>query len=196
MKRYIFNLWQFACVLTLSIFDKSLQLHLPGGRGIKKDWPGDNQETLFCIASLTVPLRRIRFGEAPWTSPFYEHPKYKLAQSIISGHTLQEAEDFRHQDHAVAMGKRSYLARKLEILRLAQEGKAHFDVSGAFWLDGSIRMVDGEHRILALAALGKREMQIGIVLENPNRFTEKLLRAKKNETGKRDRGIKWQPSED
>ena len=193
MKRYIFNLWQFACVFTRSIFDKSLQLHLPGGREIKKDWPGDNQETLFCIASLTVPLTSIKFNGTASTSPFYKHSKYKFFQSIISGNPLQEAEDFLHQDLGVAMDKQLYLARKLEILRLAQEGKAHFDVSGAFWLDGSIRMVDGEHRILALAALGKREIQIGIVLENPNRFTEKLLRVKKNETRKRGPGTIQEP---
>jgi hypothetical protein len=189
MKRYIFNLWQFACVLTRSIFDKSLQLHLPRGREIKKDWPGENQETLFCIASLTVPLTRIRFSGAASNSPFYNHRKYKFFQSIISGNPLQESEGFLRQELAVAMDKRLYLARKLEILRLAQEGNAFFDVSGIFWLDGSTRIHDGEHRILALAALGKREIRIGMILENPNRFTEKLLSVKKNEMGRKDRGI-------
>ena len=177
VRSLLLNLFQIFAVLTLSACSKSFALHLLQGRRVIKDWPGDAGEELFCVASVILPLDRIRFGGTGSIDKFSDHPKYKFFHSVLNGvqpevcaHFL--GEDFREID---TEDKRMILGRKLEILRVAKQGDACFDIVGFLWWDGSVRIADGEHRVLALAALGKRRIRIGIVLENLNTFSNQPI---------------------
>ena len=166
VKRNLSNIWQFVCVVIFSISDKSVELHLPWGREIQTAWPGDVREVLFCIGSLTVPINRLKFSGMAEAGSFSEHPKYQFFQRALSGMPLETDPYFLGQNFSSREEEQLFLARKSEILRLATEGQKHFDICGIFLSDGSLGIVDGEHRILALAALGKRQLRLGIVLEN------------------------------
>ena len=166
VKKRLFNIWQYTYVIILSIFDKSVELHIPRGRVIKKDWPGDEQELLFCLASMTMPISNFKFSGTSAKGSYSRHPKYKIFQGIINGQPARADPYFLSQDFGSIADAQMFLERKLEILRVATKGNQHFDVSGSFWVDGELRIADGEHRILALAALGKTQIRLGIVLEN------------------------------
>ena len=166
MKSQLFNIWQYACVVILSFLDKSVALHLTKRREIQRDWPGDFGKVLFCIASLTVSLDDVKFSGASKKGAFASHPKYQFFRDIIDGFPPEEHPYFLSYNFKTELEAQSFLNRKLEILRVAIDGEQSFDIIGNFWVDGSLRIPDGEHRMLALAALGKRRIRIGIALEN------------------------------
>ena len=167
------NFFQVYVSIHLSVFSELLVLHLPRGRRIIKDWPGDAGEELFCVATAIVPITSIRFGGTGSSDKFHDHPKYNFYQHVLNGVKPEACAYFLGKDlrEIDTEHKRMILDRKLEILRVASQGDAFFDVCGFFWWDGSFRIADGEHRVLAIAALGKRRIRIGVVLENLNAFS-------------------------
>ena len=165
MKKRLLNIWQFICVLTLSCFDKSLELHLPKRRIIETSWPGFVRKQLICIASITVPLKQIKFSGEVSKGSWSSHPKYKFYRAIIEGRAAEDDPYFLKNNFKSKRESQAFLLQRKEVLRLAVEGDQSFDIAGAFWVDGSVRIVDGEHRTLALAALGKTQIRLGIVLD-------------------------------
>jgi len=163
-KRMLFNTWQVANSLVRSIFTQSMTLHLQKGRIIKMGWPGDDDPELICVASITLPVSKLRFSGQSKPGKFYQHPKYKFFKGIIDGQRAEEDPYFLSMTFESEEAGQLFLDRKLEILRVANRGGQNFDIAGFFRLDGSVRIVDGEHRTLALAALGKSQIRVGIVL--------------------------------
>jgi hypothetical protein len=162
-KRLLFNAWQVANALVRSIFTQSVTLHLPKGRVIKIDWPGDDGLELICVASITLPISKLRFSGQSEQGKFYQHPKYKFYRAIIDGKPATAQPYLQNLTFKSEEARQLLLERKLAILQAAMRGQ-NFDIAGCFRLDGSVRIVDGEHRILALAALGKSQIRVGIVL--------------------------------
>ncbi len=165
MKRRLSNIWQFISSITLSIFDRSVELHLPKGRVIQTGWPGETRLKYRCIATITAPLKKIsgEFSKEAWSSD----PRYNFFRSIIEGKPPEADPYFLSIEFKNENQAQTFLRRQKEILGLALEGEQHFDIAGVFWVDGSIRLLDGNHRLMALAALGKRQIRLGIVLEKP-----------------------------
>jgi hypothetical protein len=163
-KRLLFNAWQVANALVRSIFTQSVTLHLPKGRVIKIDWPGDDGLELICVASITLPISKLRFAGQSEEGRYHQHPKYKFYKGIIDGQRAEEDPYFLNMTFESEEAGQLFLDRKLEILRAAKGG-ANFEITGYFLLDGTFRISDGEHRTLALVALGKSQIRLGIVLE-------------------------------
>ena len=165
VKSQLFNIWQYTSCIILSLLDKSVRLHLTKRMEIQKDWPGDLREVQVCIASLTVSLDDVKFSGASKKGAYATHPKYEFFRDIIDGFPPEEHPYFLSYNFKTELEAKSFLNRKLEILRVAIAGENSFEIVGNFWVDGSLRIRDGEHRMLALAALGKRRMRLAIGLE-------------------------------
>ena len=162
-KRLLFNAWQVANALVRSVFNQSIELHLPKNRVVLTGWTEDERTEIVCIASITLPISKLRFSSQSGKDHFSQHPKYKFYKGIMEGQRAEEEPYFLKMTFESEEAGQLYLDRKLEILRAAKGG-ANFEITGYFLLDGTVRISDGEHRTLALIALGKSQIRLGIVL--------------------------------
>ncbi len=121
-KRMLFNAWQVSNAIVRSIFTQSVTLHLPKGRVIKIGWPGDDGLELICVASITLPISKLRFSGQSEEGRYHQHPKYKFFKGIIDGQRAEDDPYFLNMTFESEEAGQLFLDRKLEIFRVAKKG--------------------------------------------------------------------------
>ena len=138
-----------------------------GGKRIREGWAGDNGQEFLSIASVSVPIEQIKFhSDGGELIPFEKHRKYLFFKSILEGKSPKETEYYQSQTFDNEEEAEKFIDRKVELLRVASQGRDFFEISGGCWFDSRFFIEDGAHRTLALASIGKKTIRINICFQN------------------------------